>query len=29
MERELRATLCEKFKELELFNREKGLPSHI
>lgn len=29
MERELKATLREKRKELELFNKEKGLPSHI
>lgn len=26
---ERKATLCEKRKELELFNKEKGLPSHI
>lgn len=29
MERELKATLREKHKELELFNKEKGFPSHI
>lgn len=29
MERELKATLCEKLKQLELFNKEKGIPSHM
>lgn len=29
METELKATLCEKLKELELFNKEKGIPSHM